>query len=244
MIAWQLVLIQVITFVGLILGLRMLFYRQLNAALQRLQTLQEEALVKEAQLKEELRRAQQERAAEVEKGRQEARRLLELAKQEAETLRVNAEQQAKRESEKILTRGREELEKTQANLFAKIELDAIGLSTELVKYTFTQEDKEDFQHHLIAELIDEIGRLGKERFSVKTNAATVSSSFSLTAEERHHLRKALSEKLDTEVTVEEHIDPELITGLVIQIGSLIIDGSLKNKLRKAIPLLRNAKVTG
>jgi len=34
------------------------------------------------------------------------------------------------------------------------------------------------------------------------------------------------------------IKPELITGLVIQLDAMEIDGSLKNRLRKALPLLR------
>ena len=242
--AWQLILIQVVMFIGLMLGLRMLFYRQLSAALQRLQALQEEMMEKEAQLKEELRRAQQERAAEVVKGKTEGRLLLDMAKREAETLRTNAEQQAKQEAEKLLARGREELEKARATMLADMEADALRLSTEMVKYTLTQHGKEDFHHHLIDALIEEIRQLSKDRFSVTGNAATVSSSFPLTAEERRQLRTVLSEKLETDVTMEERIDPDLITGLVIQVGSLVIDGSLKNKLRKAIPFVKANRVKG
>ncbi len=243
MLAWQLVLLQVMTFVGLIFALRMLFARQLNAALQRLQTLQEETLVKEAQLQEELERAKQERAAEAEKGREEARRLVEAAKQEAQVLRATTEEQARQEAQKILTRGQEELAKSRAGLLGGIEADAVRLSTEVLRYTFSQQAKEDFQHHLIAELIEDVSRLGQEQFSVKAEMVSVTSSFPLTAQERHRLGEALSEKLGGPVTLNERIDPELITGLVIQIGALIIDGSLKNKLRKVLPLLKNDRKT-
>lgn len=242
MLAWQLVLIQVVTFIGLIVALRMLFARQLNAALQRLQALQEETLLKEAQLKEELERAKQERIAEAEKGREEGRRLVEAAKQEAQTLCATMEEQSRQEAQKILTRGQEEVAKTRAELLGEIEADAIRLSTEVLRYTFSQHAKEDFQHHLIAELIEDVSRLGREQFSVKAETVSVTSSFPLTAQERHRLGQALSEKLGGPVTLNEHIDPELLTGLVIQIGALIIDGSLKNKLRKVLPLLRNSKV--
>lgn len=239
MSAWQLVAIQLVTFVGLILALRMLFSRQLNAALQRLQALQEEALVKEAQLKEELRRAQEERVAEVDKGWAEAKVLVDAAKHDAEVLCANAELQARQESEKILARGREEVEKLRANARAEIEAEAMRLSMEMIKRAFTEPDQEGFQRHRLGGLIQEIGGLSKDRFAAHAKTASVSSSVPLTADERHRLRRALSEKLDAEITLSEGIDPELITGLVVQVGSLVIDGSLKNQLRRVLAALRN-----
>jgi len=242
--AWQLVVLQVLTFAGLLVALRLLFTRQLNTALQRLQALQEEALVKESQLKDELHRAQQERAAEVERGREEGRLLVEAARQDAETSRANAETQAKQEAEKILARGKAELEKIRTNLSSAIETDATALSTEMIRHVLTHANKVEFQHHVLDELIGEISALGTDRFSDSATQAVVTSACALTADERSALRRALSEKLGAEVTLEERLDPELITGLVIHIGSLVIDGSLRNRLRKAAQFLRNNKVKG
>jgi len=238
---WQLVVIQVATFAALLLALRALFSRNLNRALKRLQTLHEETMVKEAQLKEELQRAQQERAAEVERGRQEAAAVLDAAKREAQAVRANAETQAKQESQRIVARGREELERLRAHLASEIENDALHLSTEMIRYTFTEDGKAEFHRHLIDGLITEISRLEKDRFSVHAEMASVTSSFPLTDHEKQRLRRVLSEKLGGDVGLTEHLDPELITGLVVQIGGLVIDGSLKNKLRKAIPFLRDHK---
>jgi ATP synthase F1 delta subunit len=237
--AWQLVLLQVLTFLGLLVALRLLFSRQLNAALRRLQALQEEALVKEAQLKEELQRAQQERAAEVEQGKEDARRLVEAAQREAETVLSHAQQHAKQEGQKIVAHGREEVDKLRATLASQIEADAITLSMAMVQYLLTDHAKGEFQHHVLQELIHEIGDLDRGRFAVPTKTAVVTSSVPLTAEEQQGLRRALAEKLGAAVTLEERVDPALITGLVIQMGSLVIDGSLRNRLQKAIPFLRN-----
>jgi F0F1-type ATP synthase delta subunit len=233
----QLLLIQIGTFIALILVLRLLFYRHLNSALRRLKASQEEAFIKEAQIKEELERAKQERLAEVEKGKLEAKRLIEVAKKDAEVLRYKIEEEAKEESEKIVAYGKEQLETLRQELLSNIKTQALKLSMEMIKYTLTEKGKENLQHQLMEELIAEIEKLDREKFTVKTDKVRVSSSFNLSEMERSRLNDAFAAKLGYPVTLEEKIDSEIISGLVIQMDEFVIDGSLKNKLSKVIPYL-------
>ncbi|MCK9604731.1 MAG: F0F1 ATP synthase subunit delta [Candidatus Omnitrophica bacterium] len=236
----QLIVIQILTFLGLIFGLKFLFSRHLNSAIKRLNELQEEALVKEAEVRKELERAQEERAAEVEKGKEEARRIVEEAKKEAEGLRLKIETDAKSESNKIVEFGQGELEKLKENLLQNVNEQALNLAIELINYAFTQKGKVDLQHELMQELISEIGSLAKEKFSITpTSKFKIISSVKLSSEEKKHVENILSEKVGRQVSLEEEIDPGLITGFIIQIDELVIDGSLKNKLNKLIPYLKN-----
>jgi len=235
----QLALIQIITFVGLILILRFLFYNHLNSALRRLRDLNEKALVKEAALRDELEKAKAERLAEVEKGRQEARNIIEAAKKETESIIINAEQQAKDNSRKALVHGREELDKLKSSMESEIEEKALGLATEMIKYAFTGEGREGLHRQIIKEITAEIENLQEEKFAVGTNSVKIVSSCPLSAEEKQRLNTLLSAKMKTGVVINEEVNPELITGIVIQTGALVIDASLKNKLRKVIPFLRN-----
>ncbi len=49
---------------------------------------------------------------------------------------------------------------------------------------------------------------------------------------REQLNRVLSERESTEVILRYHQNPELLGGLVVRIGDLKIDGSLRNRLRK------------
>lgn len=60
--------------------------------------------------------------------------------------------------------------------------------------------------------------------------AEVISATPLSAGQRQSLAGALKEKIGKTVTLVEHVDPSLIGGLVVKVGSRMIDSSLKTKL--------------
>ena len=196
-------------------------------------------MAKEAKIKEELDRLKLVKLAEVEKGRIEARRLMEDAKKQSEALRTKLEDDARQESQKIIAQGKEIVDKMQKNLAASIEMRALNLAIEMIRYTFTEKGLESVQHQLMEELVAEIENLDKERVSVKSGRAKVISSSALTEDEKERIKKTLSSNLGYELIIEETIDPALVTGFIIQIGEFVIDGSLRNKLQKAIPYIKN-----
>jgi len=235
----QLIIIQIVAFIILIVVLRILFYKHLSSALIRLRELQEEALSKEAKIKEELGRLKLVKLAEIDKGRFEAKRLMEDAKKQSEALRDKLEDDARNESQKIIAQGKEIVDKMQKNLAATIELRALNLAIEMIRYTFTEKGIEGLQHQLMEELVMDIENLDKERVSVKSGRAKVISSSPLTEEEKERIKKTLSSNLGYELIIEETIDQALVTGFIIQIGEFVIDGSLRNKLQKALPYIKN-----
>lgn len=63
-------------------------------------------------------------------------------------------------------------------------------------------------------------------------AAEVTSAHALTADQHADLAAALKRALGREVAVETRVDPALIGGLVVQVGSRMIDNSLRTKLQR------------
>lgn len=63
-------------------------------------------------------------------------------------------------------------------------------------------------------------------------AARVSSARKLTKEQQERIAKALGKRLDREVTLECEVDESLLGGAVIRAGDLVIDGSLRGRLRR------------
>jgi F-type H+-transporting ATPase subunit delta len=61
-------------------------------------------------------------------------------------------------------------------------------------------------------------------------AAAVTSAEPLADKQVVALKAALKEALGKDVTLETRVDPSLIGGLIVKVGSRMIDGSLKTKL--------------
>jgi F-type H+-transporting ATPase subunit delta len=77
--------------------------------------------------------------------------------------------------------------------------------------------------------INFLSLVSKKRGELK---ASLTSSKNLTSEELKNLNTELSQSIGTSVAFNYKVDETLIGGLKIQIGSLMIDTSIKNKLKK------------
>ena len=71
--------------------------------------------------------------------------------------------------------------------------------------------------------------ISKKRGELK---ASLISSKNLTNEELKNLNTELSQAIGTTVAFDYKVDETLIGGLKMQIGSLMVDTSIKNKLKK------------
>ena len=67
--------------------------------------------------------------------------------------------------------------------------------------------------------------------------ATLTSSKKLTSEEISSLNNELSDTIGSKIIFNNMVDESLLGGLKVQIGSLMIDTSIKNKLKKIEKLM-------
>ena len=65
----------------------------------------------------------------------------------------------------------------------------------------------------------------------------------LNANQKKRLKEALSSKLKRDVELVEKIDKEIIDGLIVKLGGFVIDGSIKNKFKKILPMMKDKAKT-
>jgi F-type H+-transporting ATPase subunit delta len=60
----------------------------------------------------------------------------------------------------------------------------------------------------------------------------ITSAFPLNDGQRKNLVKKLKDALNRDITLKEEVNPKIVAGFVVTIGSLVLDGSLRNKIQE------------
>jgi F0F1-type ATP synthase delta subunit len=237
----HLLIIQVLIFVGLALLLRNILTRNVTGATAHLEQLSQDFEKKQQDAKKRLAEAEQY-----------YQKTLAQAQQEASQLKVRFEQEAQRQKDKVLEQARQESEriieragKTRTLLISeleqKIENRAVDRACELIQQVLPNHLHKEMHTHWFEELVsgglEEIGRLQVPK---DITEACVISAFGLSAQQQELLRKKLQEKLKRNIKLKEEIDSQLVAGVVVNIGSLVLDGSLKYKIKEAASAKQDA----
>ena len=53
--------------------------------------------------------------------------------------------------------------------------------------------------------------------------------------------KKLEQLLDRRIALKEEVNPEIVAGIIINIGSVVLDGSLRNKIKEQADRIENEK---
>ena len=198
---------------------------------------------------EELNRDYTKKEEEINKLLEEAKQKKELIIQEAqikaEEIKNNTLNEAKEKKEKIIEEARneaisiiKEAEKAREKLILELEerisKEAFNKAYQLLKDVLPKNFKEAIHNKWVEELLSK-EFIYFENINIPSDLNTVKiiSAFKLDDNIREILRKKIEERLNRSLTVLEEINEDLIAGIIINLGSLLIDASLKNKILKA-----------
>lgn len=233
MLLFSLILIQLIIFIGLILVFRRVLSSNVNSATQHLAELNEDYDKKEREVNTRLEEARRRSGEIVAKAREEAEKEREKVAKEAETERDKILREARTSSEEIMQQADKSRRLLLSELDERISKEAAKKAAGLIQRALPEEFKRDIHHRWMKELAeDSLKEIERLRIPEEVKDVKITSAFSLRDDERKNLSKRLKELLGREVALKEEVNTEIVAGLVVTIGSLILDGSLKNKIRE------------
>lgn len=238
MLIWYLLIIQMVAVFVILFYLRWLLYGDVTKALKRLQKRNQENLEREKALKEELERAKREAKREVEEGRQQARNIKDQSKETAEKNSEEILIKTRKEVKRLINEAARDCQKKEAELTVGMQTKAVYLAIDIVKYVFTEENQDILHSELINDLLTEIEKITEDKMKAEGNKGEITSACKLNDGQKKKLTKILSSKLGKEVELSEKVDKDIVAGLVIKLGGFVIDGSLKNKFKRILPLLK------
>jgi F-type H+-transporting ATPase subunit b len=234
----KLIILQLSVFVGLLIVLWIIFHGQLNNALKRLNVSLKSSLQKEEELKTKKAELEEERQNQINKGKQEAKEIVEAAKKEALQYKDNLKAEADKEKEFIIQKGQQEIEKIKRSVNVEVEEKSVSVAKDLIKHLLSDASHQVLHDEIIKDAAKEIEAMDKERFKVTPDAVQLIAARQLKEQEKENIKAILKDKLGKDVDLKEEVKESLIAGFILHIDSMVIDASLKNRLRKIIPLLK------
>lgn len=231
---WPLLVIQLVVFAGLVIGIRRLLSRNLTDASTHLQGLNAEYARRHEELKTRLEEAERQYKEQMARAQAEAEQLIAQARQEAESSRAKLLEEAHAESERVVQQGLQSRDALRKEIDHMVDVRAIERACELIQQVLPGQLREDIQSHWLDELIHNgLAQLDQVRTEEQVTEAHVTSAFPLNEDQRRALHERLKKKLGHEITMTEETSAQLVAGLTITIGSVVLDGSLASRLKRA-----------
>ncbi len=121
-------------------------------------------------------------------------------------------------------------EKMREEIGLEIRQKAPEMALEIFNGALSAKVRETAHTELVGEAAARIKSMDKSRFNFKVTKIEVESAYPLGKEEKTELASVFAEKFGEKVALDEHERKELIAGIVVKLGGLIIDASLLNRL--------------
>ena len=236
------VLAHVVILVVIVLIIKKLLLGDTVRAVNRIGQAEAEIRKREEAMKQELERHEQEAAARKREADEELESQREELEREAARQKEQALEEARRESAEILEKARKNERRMREQMSMDMDDKAIDVAGRVFQLVFSDRLTETLNAQFTGELIDALAETDASGITVDATAAAVTASHSLAPEHKERLQRILAEKFDVQGEIDVTIDEELLAGLVLKIGSLEIDGSLRSRYQEAVSELKKEVV--
>lgn len=233
MLIIQLVIIQIVTFAALVFVMRKAMYSASVEETRRLQLLNEENAKKAQELSLKIEEAQKQCRDRIAAAEEEATKLKVQAKEDARKFKEDALNKAKHEGERIMAQALSAKEEMRHEVETQMEAASIARSLKLVRAVLSSESLELLHQSCLREVIQEIEKIEDAHLRVTVSEGSLITPYEIDPKTKDEIAGLLSGKTGKTIVLDEKIDREIIAGITIKLGSMMIDGSLSGKLKAA-----------
>ncbi len=236
------IIFQGIIFCVLIFVLRHFMQSHVSGATSHLGKLNEELLKQQAELKQKMAEAEKEYEVKSAKLQQEITARQAQVKQEATKTLEDARLRGTEEREKMIKEAIETRDKIRQEIMQEMEAKSVQYAKEIIG-NFMEGNIQHLLHEALVKIAAEgLQEMNLDQFQIGSGGAEVVTAIPMSDASRTLLKKALHGRIKRDVQFTESTDPALICGVILRFGTLVMDGSLANRLQEASARLKKEAV--
>lgn len=230
MLIFEFVLVETIVFLIVFFVLRRMMVQNTTSAVNRLKTVDEENARRLEEMKKKISEAKTEYDQKSAELAQELEKQSEEAKKQIEEEKAALLAKSREESDRILNAAKSRLEKMEEERDKECDARAAALSRKIVSEALSGTIKAAVNEQLVDELLREFAVLDIGHVPEQTNEAEIIIPHPFSAGGRKKVQEILEKKIGRKVNLKETVKQGMIGGMILKLGSLVLDGSLENKL--------------
>jgi len=237
-----LIIAQLAIFVILVIGLKRLLMGDTQLATAKLREVEADLGRKEEAVRKRIEDNEAEfrrKSAEAQEGLTRTREAME---KEVARTRDGLLDEARKERDRIVDEANRSKEKLRQELARQAQAQTVEHARRVYEMVFSEELGRKLDHSFLDELLVALDEMDSSSITIAAAAIEVVCSHPLEPVHKERLREIVSRKFGVALEVRESIDPELIAGIKVKLGSLEIDGSLRNRFNEAIEQLKSEHV--
>jgi vacuolar-type H+-ATPase subunit H len=233
MLIVSLIILQVLIFTGLVFSLRKILNRNVVSATSHLEHMSAEYTKKEEQIRKQLDDVQRQSKEIIANAQRDARQQRESMVNQVQSEKQKVLDQANQKAEEIIQQADRTRQTLIADINKQIEEKALLQAVKLVGQALPENICKEVHYYWLKEIISSsFEQLDRLHVPKDAHQARVVSAFALTPQQRDALKAKIKEKLGRPMELKEEVDSSVIAGLIVHIGSLVFDGSLRFKIKE------------
>jgi len=231
------VVIIILIFAGVIIILRKIFLSDTESAVNRLRQIDAEYEKKQQEIKQMYKDLERERESILTVTQEEVVKLKQQAQQEIENMRQQMLKDARTESDNIIAAARAREEDMRQKIYNETQAKIIEYAQKLLITAFSKEILKNLHKSLINDLIKQLDQMDISNIPGDIKEIKIVSAFALD-EEREDIKFILTKLLKQDIEPKEEMDESLLAGVILYLGTFVIDASLSNYLTEATGKLK------
>ncbi len=237
-----LIIVQLAIFAVLVIGLKRLLMGDTQVAAAKLREVEADLGRKEEAVRKRIEDNEAEFRRKSAEAQEALNRTREAMEKEVSRTRDGLLEDARKERDRIVDEANRSKEKLRQELAREAQAQAVEHARRVYELVFSEELGRKLDHAFLDELLAALDEMDSSSITISAAAIEVVCSHPMEPAHREQLREIVTRKFNVSLEVRETIDTELIAGIKIKLGSLEIDGSLRNRFNEAIEQLKSEHV--
>jgi len=227
----ELIVILLILFGALVFFLRKIIYGASVTEGKRLQAFVDENTQREQELKDRLEQAERLYQEKIRAAEDDVTNMKQAGRAEIEQLKTETLEKADAEGKRLVKKAQVVWQKNNEQADERLRQESIVIGQELFRQVLNASGGKLLHDGLLSEIMSEIEGIDPARWPALSGNGELISAYEVDDEYRKKLESVLSEKTGTSISLNTKVGADILAGVIVKLGSLVIDGSLQGRLK-------------